>query len=247
MRRSGLNRRHPGYDQVDRRDSKVKRLIFIDSDDIGTAQQRLVDIGQLGAHALTIDRGQHDNARAVPTSSNPWGMGLGHRVNQKEKRKRMGTSRINCRCITQSTGQLNTGLNDTTFRQVEFIEQLFALTMLDEQVGQAQSFDMARVPAFVIGQFQYGRTKAAHQLRFFERQDKATFMENFMQQSSIQWLDKPRIDHGHFDAILGLFVGGTQGGFEHGTQRQDRAVGSPTHNLAFAQLDLVRFQTQLGR
>lgn len=55
----------------------------------------------------------------------------------------------------EGVGQGETSLLDTALRQIKIVQQVFALTVLDKDVRQAQSLDVPRIPAAIVGQFEH--------------------------------------------------------------------------------------------
>ena len=99
--------------------------------------------------------------------------------------RQIGSSAVRHRATT-STGrtarhelrtcrQLAASGGDAGRVEAQIGQQLAALGVFDEVVGNAEPADAAGVEAGIGGGFQHGRAEAGHQRGFFDRDDKAAF------------------------------------------------------------------------
>ena len=106
-------------------------------------------------------------------------------------------------------------------------QQLAALAVFDEVVGNAEAADAAGVEAGVGGRFQHGRAEAAHQRRLFDRDDEAAFADRAENRFGIERLDEAGVDHADVEAFVAQLIAPLRGTPAAACRRQTIVPSSP--------------------
>ena len=117
-------------------------------------------------------------------------------------------------------------------------QQLAALAVFDELIGNAQPADAAGVEPGIGGRFEHGRAESAHQRRFFDRDDKTAVANRPQHDFRIERLDEPRIDHADVEPFVCEAVcAASRHAGSSAPQHKDRAVVAPRQDFALAEFD----------